>query len=151
MSDNERQQMERLARLMDSAIRLPGGFRIGLDGIIGLVPGIGDAIGLVISSYLIGKAARMGASRHVLLRMTGNVVLETLVGSVPLVGDIFDFAFRANNRNMRLLQRHQSDASATEQRSRWWFYAVVALLVLGGLLLLMLIWRLLTALLQILF
>ncbi len=143
--------MQRLAHLMDSSIRLPGGFRIGLDGIIGLVPGIGDAVGLLISSYLIGKAATLGASRPLLARMVGNVLLETGLGSIPLVGDLFDFAFKANNRNMRLLLNHQEDAREVHRRSTVWVVLMVVFLLLACAVILTLAWLLLTAIVGILF
>lgn len=150
-NQQERRQMQKLAHLMDSSIQLPGGFRIGLDGIIGLVPGIGDAIGLLISSYLIGKAATLGASRMVLARMVGNVLLETALGSIPLVGDIFDFAFKANNRNMSLLLRHQEDAHDVRKRSIWWVLGLVLLLLSCSAALLYLLWLFLSALFGIIF
>ncbi len=106
--DDEARRLERLrafARLLDSSITLPGGYRIGLDGLIGLVPGIGDTLGGVASGYIILEAARLGASTTSLLRMVFNVLLETLVGLIPLVGDLFDFVWKANERNLALLER----------------------------------------------
>ena len=97
-------QLRRLARVLDSAIPLPGGFRIGLDGIIGLIPGIGDAVGASAAAYIVIRAAQMGASTATLVRMMWNIILETLVGAVPILGDLFDFAWKANNRNIRLLE-----------------------------------------------
>lgn len=97
--------LQRLSRLLDASIRLPGGFRIGWDTIIGLVPGIGDAVGAGLSAYIVWSAARMGAPRHVLTRMIANVGIDTLIGSVPLVGDLFDAGFKANLRNVALLER----------------------------------------------
>lgn len=96
--------LRQLARMLDSAIPLPGGFRIGLDGIIGLVPGIGDAIGASLSTYIVIRAAQMGASTLLLIRMMLNILLETLVGVVPIIGDLFDFAWKANDKNIRLLE-----------------------------------------------
>ncbi len=96
-------RLERLAWLLDSAIRLPGGFRIGLDGIMGLVPGLGDVAAAGLSSYIILEAARMKLPGKVLARMGLNVLLELVVGIIPLFGDLFDFAFKANRRNMRLM------------------------------------------------
>lgn len=93
------------ARLLDSAIRLPGGFRVGLDGLIGLVPVVGDVIGLGLSSYLVIEAARLGIPRSVVMRMIVNIIIETTIGAVPIVGDAFDFFFKANERNVRLLER----------------------------------------------
>ena len=101
----EERELEAFARLLDSSIRLPGGFRIGWDGIIGLIPGIGDAAGLGLSGYLVWRAARLGLPRATLARMVGNVALESAIGIVPVVGDAFDFAFKANVRNVRLMRK----------------------------------------------
>ena len=128
--------LHRLSRLMDSSIRLPGGFRIGWDGIIGLIPGIGDLIGLGVSTWIVLGAARLGAPKATLARMAGNVAIESLVGTVPILGDLFDFAFKANERNMRLLERHAREPERLERHSRRWLYglaaAAVVLVVLTG-------------------
>lgn len=98
-----------LTRLTDDAIRLPIiNYRIGFDPLIGLIPGAGDTVGFVLSAYLLLEARRLGVPGNVLVRMLGNVVLDALVGAVPLVGDLFDFAFKANRRNMNLLERSLS-------------------------------------------
>lgn len=103
----EVRRLEQLARAMDSLFVLPGtSFRVGLDGVIGLIPGIGDAAGAAISLYLVYAAHRIGAPRTLIARMLANVGIDMLAGSVPLVGDIFDFAWKANRRNMDLLRRH---------------------------------------------
>ena len=100
-------RLEALARLMDGAITIPGtGIRVGLDGLIGLVPVAGDLVASLVSSYLIWEARQLGASRWVLGRMMANTALDTLVGAVPLAGDAFDVLFRGNMRNMALLRRH---------------------------------------------
>ncbi|MGQ7846075.1 DUF4112 domain-containing protein [Granulosicoccus sp. 3-233] len=143
--------MQKLAHLMDSSITLPGGFRIGIDGLIGLIPGVGDAIGLLVSSYLIGKAATLGASRLVLVRMIGNVLLETALGSIPVLGDVFDFVFKANNRNMKLLLDHQDDARLTKNRSIGWMIVFMTLLLGICALLLGLLWLVVSAVFRILF
>src|SRR5688572_19744814 len=91
-------RLRSLAWLLDNSIPLPGGFRVGLDAIIGLIPGVGDAIGGLISTYLINEARMMGAPRSVLLRMTGNVLLETIIGVIPFAGDLFDAAYKANTK-----------------------------------------------------
>ena len=97
-------RLTHLARLMDVQFRLPGTkFRFGLDGLIGLIPGVGDVIGTAVSAWIILEARRLGASRWTLTRMAGNVLLEMVVGTIPLVGDLFDFAFKANVRNLRML------------------------------------------------
>ncbi|NHI01657.1 MULTISPECIES: DUF4112 domain-containing protein [Oceanimonas] len=99
-----RARLDRLAWLLDSAVRLPGGFRIGLDGIMGLVPGVGDLAGAALSGYIVLQAARMKLPVTLLARMGLNVLLEVLIGSIPILGDLFDFAFKANRRNVRLME-----------------------------------------------
>ncbi len=107
-SDDEASRLRRLAWLLDSSIRLPGGFRIGLDGIIGLVPGVGDLLAAGLSTYIVGQAVRLGVPGVVLARMSVNVILELFVGAIPILGDVFDFAFKANERNMKLIDAHLS-------------------------------------------
>jgi hypothetical protein len=99
-------RMRTLSRLLDTAIRLPGGFRIGIDPIIGLVPGIGDVIASLLSLWLVYDAARLGISKSVLARMVLNIAIETVVGAVPVLGDFIDAAWKANVRNMRLVEAH---------------------------------------------
>ncbi|MGH8585485.1 MAG: DUF4112 domain-containing protein [Gammaproteobacteria bacterium] len=112
-------RLDKLSRLLDNAFAIPGTrFRIGLDGILGLIPGIGDATGAVLSIYLIFQAARLGLPVSALLRMVGNVALETVVGAVPIVGDIFDIAWKANIRNMALLRGHRPLAIAKARTPR---------------------------------
>lgn len=132
-ADPRARRLARTARLLDSSIRLPGGYRIGWDGIIGLVPGVGDLAGLALSGWILFGAARLGVSRATLARMAMNVGVEALVGTVPVVGDLFDFAFKANERNVRLAQRWLADPAATRRRSGAQL-AGVGLALLGGLL-----------------
>jgi hypothetical protein len=122
-----------MTRLLDNAITVPGTrFRFGLDAVIGLVPGVGDAIGAVFSSFIVYQAARLGASGPTLARMVGNVALDTIVGQIPLLGDLFDAGWKANSRNLALLESHLERPAATTRTSRW-----VLLLVIVGLLLLL--------------
>ena len=107
-------QLRAYARLLDSALRLPGGFRVGLDGLVGLVPVVGDLVGLGLSGYLVVAAARLGIPRSVVARMILNVVLETGIGVVPIIGDAFDFVFKANERNVRLLERELDRRAAAQ-------------------------------------
>lgn len=125
-----RKRLSRLAWLLDSAIRLPGGFRIGLDGLIGLVPGVGDVFGALLSSYIVIEAARMKVGGHVLMRMVGNIALELGIGLVPVVGDLFDVVFKANMRNVQLLETYFEQPSATRTRSRW--HVIAALVALAA-------------------
>ncbi len=99
-----------LSKLMDAQFRIPGtNIRFGVDAMIGLVPGVGDFVSFLISSYLLSIAINKGASGFVLARMIFNIVLDALVGAVPVLGDIFDVAFKANQRNMKLLQQHYTE------------------------------------------
>ena len=98
-------RLDSLASLLDTALFIPGtNIRFGVDGIIGLVPGIGDTITTALSLWIVYEAHQLGAPAHVLGRMLGNVVLDGAVGAVPVVGDVFDVMWRANRRNMRILR-----------------------------------------------
>ena len=106
-------RIERLERLLEGAIRIPGlSRRIGLDAIIGLVPGVGDAATAAMGLYLVWEARNLGLPRFTLFRMIGNVGVDALIGSVPVAGDLFDFFFCSNNRNLKLLRRHLNRVSA---------------------------------------
>ena len=127
------ERLRTLARLLDSAFQIPGTqYRFGMDALIGLVPGIGDAISAVFSMFIVFQAARLGASRATLTRMMGNVALDTLVGEIPLLGDLFDAGWKSNNRNLALLENHLQQPVTTRRSSRR-----VLLLVGTGLLLLL--------------
>jgi hypothetical protein len=92
---------------MDTAFVLPGtNIRFGFDAVLGLVPGIGDVITTAMSLYIVKEARSLGAPAWIVARMLGNVALDGVVGAVPFVGDLFDVAFRANRKNLALLQKH---------------------------------------------
>jgi hypothetical protein len=112
-------RLRSLAWLLDNSIPLPGGYRIGLDAVIGLVPGLGDAIGALLSAYIINEARSLGAPRSILLRMLGNVAIETVIGAIPFAGDLFDAAFKANSRNLALLAHYQLDPIGSRRSSRF--------------------------------
>jgi hypothetical protein len=119
-----------LADLLDNAIRIPGTeIRIGLDPIIGLVPGIGDLAGAALSIYIVLEGARAGVPRTVLLRMLANVGVDSLVGSIPALGDLFDFGWKANAKNAQLLRAHLEEPQRTSRASGL-FVALVLLAVL---------------------
>jgi hypothetical protein len=110
-------RLDLLSRLLDTAFPIPGTrFRIGLDGVLGLLPGIGDSLGAVFSTYIIFEAARLGCPKRTLLQMLGNVAVETVIGAIPIVGDLFDFAWKANVKNVALL-RAQKGLLGLEERS----------------------------------
>jgi hypothetical protein len=122
-----RERLRQLAWLLDSSIPIPGTrLTIGLDALIGLFPFLGDLAGVLLSSYILGEAARLGAPKSVLARMAANVGIEGLVGIVPLAGDVFDAAFKANQRNVRLLERWLDEPRRTARSSRWLGIGIVA-------------------------
>jgi len=122
----------RLARVLDDLIRIPGtNIGIGLDPIIGLIPGLGDMIGGLMSSYILLVAAQEGVPASVLTRMLGNIALDSLVGVVPVLGDLFDVGIKSNRRNVDLLERYLATPSDTRAASR----GIVALVLLAAILL----------------
>ena len=133
LADDERSRLERLRRLgylLDNAIVIPGtGYRIGLEAIVGLVPGLGDLVGGGFSAWIILQAARLGAPPSLLARMGWNLLVDVTVGAIPLLGDLFDAGFKANMRNLALLDR-QVQGPATSRRASRRFVAVLALLLL---------------------
>jgi hypothetical protein len=117
-----------LARLLDDLIRVPGTkIGIGIDPIIGLIPGVGDLLGGVMSCYILVVAAQEGAPTSVLVRMLGNIALDSVVGVVPVIGDLFDVGMKSNRRNVDLLERYLGAPKETKAASR----SVVALIVLA--------------------
>ncbi len=110
---SEIEKLDRLSTLLDSRFRIPGTpIRFGWDSLLGLILGAGDLASLGPSAYLIYKVYRLGARKQKILRMTANTGLDFVVGAVPILGDVFDLAFKANNRNYALLRKELSDALA---------------------------------------
>ena len=134
-----------LARLLDNAFPIPGTkMRVGIDPLLGLIPGIGDLVGAGVSGYILLLAAQAGAPKTVLVRMLGNVALDSLVGSIPGLGDLFDFGFKSNARNMALLERYTvapGDVKRTSGAIVFALLLVVLLLAVGGLVLAFLLAR----------
>ncbi len=129
--DARLRRLRGLGQLLDNSIRVPGTRRrFGLDALIGLLPGVGDGIGAVLSSYIIVEAARYGVPRATLLRMAGNVGIEALVGVVPVFGDLFDAGWKANLRNLALLEAHLQSPGTARRASRRWVAGIVGGLVL---------------------
>jgi hypothetical protein len=126
--------LRRFAHWMDDGIRLPGiALRVGLDPIIGLVPGVGDAAGAILALWILVEAARLRASRATLVRIFYNIAVDALGGATPLLGDIFDVVWKANLRNVALLERHLADPARAGKADRR-FVALLcgAVLVLCG-------------------
>lgn len=138
----------KLSHLLDSSIPLPGGFRIGLDGIIGLIPGIGDAASSLLSTMILYQAYQRGIPRLVLFRMILNLLIDTTIGAIPVLGDLFDFYWKANLKNARLIEAYEANPKGVRRRSAIAAAAVFmcVLLVLGAafyvaLLLLRFLWQ----------
>ena len=129
-ADVER-SLDQLSRLMDGLFRVPGtGWRVGLDALVGLVPGVGDFATTAVSFYILAAGVRYRVPKVTLLRMAANIGVDYLLGSVPFVGDIFDAAWKSNQMNVELLKRR---ASATPEEARhgrlsdWLFLGVIVL------------------------
>lgn len=139
-AENQRKlkSLDKLAWLLDSSIKIPGTNRtIGLDGFIGLVPGIGDVVASLLSGYIIVKALIMGLPLFVIGQMVVNMMIEGIIGVIPLFGDIFDFIFKSNRRNVKLMQRYLEDPKETAERSA---SAVIGFLVVLFFIFLLTIW-----------
>ena len=127
-------KLQALARLMDSAVQIPGTpVRVGLDGLLGLIPGAGDTVSALMSVFILYEARRLGISRLTLHRMATNVLLDAVIGTIPFAGDVFDVYWKANNRNVELLKRHLESAAspqASSRKSDWLFFlALISLLI----------------------
>ncbi len=123
----------RIAWLMDEWVRIPGTrIRVGLDPLLGLIPGLGDWISWVASGHLLWAAWRLGGSATLLLRMTGHLIIDGVVGTVPLIGDLFDIGWKANSRNLRLLERVEADPSGVRRESRWLVGGLLGLVAAAG-------------------
>jgi hypothetical protein len=102
-----RQRVEALEALLERAFTIPGTqMKVGLDAIVGLVPVVGDWVTGAMSAYLIWEARNLGMSKWQLARMSGNAVFDTAIGMIPFAGDLFDFVFKSNSRNLRIIKRH---------------------------------------------
>jgi Domain of unknown function (DUF4112) len=100
-------RLEALSRLLDTAFLIPGtNQRIGIDALLGLIPGVGDLVSTALSSYIIWEARQLGLPRWKIARMVANVAADTALGAIPFAGDVFDVFFRANRRNMRIVRDH---------------------------------------------
>lgn len=126
-----RQQADRLARLLDSMVRVPGtDLTIGLDPLLGLIPGVGDVISHCLGSLLLFLAAQLRVPRIVMVRMTLNIGINTIVGSVPVFGDLFSVWFRSNVRNAQILRRYSQPGHDRSTAQDWTFVIALALATL---------------------
>ncbi|MEQ8462032.1 DUF4112 domain-containing protein [Coleofasciculus sp. E1-EBD-02] len=114
-------RLRRLSHLLDNAIPIPGTpWRFGLDPVLGLLPGAGDFLGTAFSAYIVLEAARIGIPRSLLGQMVINILLDTVIGSVPVVGDIADATWKANAKNIELLETYW-DSPQPEKQTDWFF------------------------------
>ncbi|MBF2064974.1 MAG: DUF4112 domain-containing protein [Calothrix sp. C42_A2020_038] len=123
-------RLRQLARILDKAIVIPGTqVGIGVDPIIGLLPGAGDFLGVLLSSYIVLEAARLGAPRSTLGKMVFNIAVDAIVGAFPIIGDFFDFAWTANTNNIKLLEEYLKFPSQKKEADKW-FIAIVLIILL---------------------
>ncbi|MEL6457230.1 MAG: DUF4112 domain-containing protein [Cyanobacteria bacterium J06636_27] len=124
-------RLRALSRVLDKAITIPGtGIGVGLDPILGLLPAGGDFLGVLLSAYIVLEAARLGASKATLGRMTVNIIIDALVGLIPVLGDFFDFAWKANDHNIKLLEEHLKFPSQKKRADNWFVFILLAILLI---------------------
>ncbi len=144
ITEDDLKWLDSASQFLDNRFRIPGTeIRFGFDFLVGLIPGVGDVVSFGLSGLLLTAMARKGASGIVMLKMLGNILLDTLVGTVPVLGDIFDLSYRANRRNLALLREHYRH---DEHQGSAWPVIVVLLLVLFAMFLAVsyAVWKILT-------
>jgi hypothetical protein len=124
-------RLRQLSRLLDKAIVIPGTrIGIGLDPILGLIPIGGDFLGVMLSAYIVLESARLGVPTRTLGKMMFNIIIDSLVGAVPVLGDLFDFTWTANEHNVKLLEEHLRFPSQNQSADKWFVFAVLIGLLL---------------------
>lgn len=123
--------LKQLSQFLDSNYRLPGGIKIGWDGILGFIPGIGDFISNIFSAYIMARAAMVGAPPAVIVRMGINVLIDNVIDLVPIVGNIFDIFWKSNLKNVALVENYVTHPSQTHKSSK--IFVFLALLIMVGL------------------
>ncbi|MBE9124056.1 DUF4112 domain-containing protein [Tychonema sp. LEGE 07199] len=128
-------RLRQISHLLDNAIPIPGTrYRIGLDPILGLIPGGGDLVGSIFAGYIVFKSAQMGVPQETLIKMAANIVFDTVAGTVPVAGDLLDVAWKANVKNIELLDAHLGSPEPSK-KADWLFVAALLLgliLIMGG-------------------
>ncbi|WP_207435199.1 DUF4112 domain-containing protein [Sabulibacter ruber] len=134
--DERLRWVDSFSRLLDNQFKLPGTkFRFGLDPILGLLPVVGDMTSFAMSGVLVMTMAKHGASRYLVVRMLFNIFLDAVIGSIPVVGWLFDFGYKANQRNVELLRRHYQEGKYQGKGTGFIIAVLIAFVVLFGLLL----------------
>jgi Domain of unknown function (DUF4112) len=127
--------LDRLSHLLDGLFRIPGtSWRFGLDALVGLIPGVGDAATSLASFYILAAGVRYRVPKVTLLRMGINIGLDFLFGAIPLVGDLFDFVWKSNDMNMELIRKRATVSAAEAQQGRksdWMFVGLIILILVG--------------------
>jgi hypothetical protein len=122
-------QLRSLTRLLDNAIAIPGTtYRVGIDPLLGLFPGLGDMAGMLMSAYIVMQAATWKLPSHTLGRMVMNLGMDWLAGTVPLVGDMFDVVWKANSENLKLLEAHLESPEESRAADRWFVFGIFVVL-----------------------
>lgn len=110
LQEEKLRELRALAKLLDEAVTLPGtNVRVGFDSLLGLVPGVGDVLTGMLSAYIVLQASKLGVPKRILLRMVFNVGVDVLVGTVPVAGDVFDVIWKANKKNLALLEKYLNE------------------------------------------
>jgi hypothetical protein len=124
-------RLRRLSHLLDNAIPIPGsGYRIGIDPILGLIPGGGDTVAGALGAYIVFEAARMGLPRSVIWQMVGNIIIDSLVGVIPMLGDLFDVGWKANVKNIELLEKHLLTLRDRQKSDKLFLLGLILLLTI---------------------
>lgn len=125
------ERLRTLSYLLDNSIPIPlTRYRIGLDPLLGLIPGGGDVVGAILSAYIVFEAARFGLPKETLIQMLGNLVTDATLGSLPFIGDLFDATWKANSRNLALLEAHARNPFPQPGANKGFIVLLIALLVL---------------------
>ena len=125
------ERLRQISNLLDNAIAIPGTeYRVGLDPILGLLPGGGDTLTAFFSAYIVWEAAQMGLPRETLIRMVWNIVLDSLLGFIPVLGDIFDVAWKANVKNISLIESHLASPVPSKKVNKLFLILLLAGLIL---------------------
>lgn len=121
--------IHKLSWFLDESITLPGGFKIGADGFFGLIPGLGDFIGGLLSSVIIYQAHQMGVPRTILIKMVINMLIDTTIGAIPVIGDVFDFIWKANQKNVALLREYEQQPQQVYRKTLLENIAFIVILI----------------------
>lgn len=134
--DDKLDQLKALSHILDTKFQGPFGFKFGIDALIGLIPVVGDVVTAGMSLYIIAMAASMGVGPSTLIRMSINVLIENLFDMLPFIGNLFDFYWKSNNRNIALLEMHLKNPARETIKSRMIvaliFFTLLAILIASG-------------------